>query len=95
MPATLGHRNGMTTTERPAEAGDLRLATICVNATDRDHAADFWSETARAHIDLYNSERDRHVGRGPTLPDEWPYPEVHDFVVLRDPEGNEFCVIAA
>jgi catechol 2,3-dioxygenase-like lactoylglutathione lyase family enzyme len=29
-------------TERPAEVGDLRLATVCVNATDMDRAADFW-----------------------------------------------------
>jgi hypothetical protein len=24
---------------------------------------------------------------------DWPYPEDADFVVLRDPDGNEFCVI--
>jgi hypothetical protein len=24
---------------------------------------------------------------------DWPYPENADFVVLRDPAGNEFCVI--
>ena len=23
----------------------------------------------------------------------WPYPDDADFVVLRDPDGNEFCVI--
>jgi catechol 2,3-dioxygenase-like lactoylglutathione lyase family enzyme len=34
-----------TTTERPQEVGDLRLATVCVNATDMDRAADFWSAT--------------------------------------------------
>lgn len=26
-------------------------------------------------------------------PADWPYPDDADFVVLRDPDGNEFCVI--
>ena len=30
-------------TARPSEVGDLRLATVCVNATDMDRAADFWA----------------------------------------------------
>jgi catechol 2,3-dioxygenase-like lactoylglutathione lyase family enzyme len=124
-------------TARPAEVGDLRLATICVNATDMDRAADFWSaalgyrrperiddrdqfaklvdpagtgpsvliqraeeipaEPAPVHVDLYTSDRDEHVTRlltlGATRPDSWPYPDEHGFIVLRDPEGNEFCVI--
>jgi hypothetical protein len=50
------------------------------------------------HIDLYTSERDQHIERllklGATRVDDWPYPDEHAFVVLRDPEGNEFCVIA-
>ncbi|WP_329006199.1 hypothetical protein OHA18_37045 [Kribbella sp. NBC_00709] len=32
---------------------------------------------------------------GATRPDAWPYPDEHAFVVLRDPAGNEFCVISA
>ncbi|TDW92259.1 VOC family protein [Kribbella sp. VKM Ac-2566] len=127
-----------TTTERPEEVGDLRLATVCVNATDMDRAADFWSaalgyerparigaddQFARledpagtgpavllqraqdipsvptpVHLDLYTSDRDGHIERllklGATRAEDWPYPERHDFVVLRDTEGNEFCVIA-
>ncbi|MEU4195389.1 VOC family protein [Kribbella sp. NPDC026611] len=123
---------------RPPEVGDLRLATVCVNATDMDRAADFWSsalgysrpdrigphdqfaklkdpdrtapavllQRARAipaeptpvHIDLYTSDRDKHIARllelGAMRADDWEYPEHHEFVVLRDPEGNEFCVIA-
>jgi predicted enzyme related to lactoylglutathione lyase len=119
------------------EIGDLRLATIVVNALDMDRAADFWSRTlgygrpgrigptdqfamlkdpagsgpsvliqraekipsdpAPVHIDLYTSKRDQHIDRildlGATRVDDWPYPEEHDFVVLRDTEGNEFCVI--
>ncbi|TDD20158.1 VOC family protein [Kribbella turkmenica] len=122
---------------RPAEIGDLRLATIVVNALDMDRAADFWSATlgyrrpdrigptdqfakltdpagsgpavliqraeeipavpAPVHIDLYTSKRDEHVDRvvalGATRADDWQYPDEHEFVVLRDTEGNEFCVI--
>ncbi|MFF1818561.1 VOC family protein [Kribbella sp. NPDC058245] len=125
-------------TARPAEIGDLRLATVCVNATDMDRAADFWAaalgyqrperigdhdqfahlkdpagtgpsvliqradaipdQPTPVHLDLYTSDRDHHIDRllalGATKPDRWSYPDEHEFVVLRDPEGNEFCVIA-
>ena len=51
----------------------------------------------RIHIDLYTVEQDRHVERlvalGATRVEDWPYPEDADFIVLRDPDGNEFCVI--
>lgn len=54
-------------------------------------------EPARVHLDLYTSEQGRHIerliGLGALRVDEWPYPEGADFVVLRDPDGNEFCVI--
>ena len=49
------------------------------------------------HLDLYPGEQDRHVERlvklGATRVESWPYPAGADFVVLRDPDGNEFCVI--
>ncbi|HEY3555901.1 MAG TPA: VOC family protein [Kribbella sp.] len=124
-------------TKRPDAIGDLRLATVCVNATDMDRAADFWSAAlgyrrpdlirdnaqfakledpdgtgptvllqraesipsspTPVHLDLYTADRDTHIERllkiGATRPDHWPYPAEHDFVVLRDTEGNEFCVI--
>lgn len=55
------------------------------------------AEPVRVHLDLYTSEQDRHVrrlvGLGATRVDDWDYPEDADFVVLRDPDGNEFCVI--
>jgi catechol 2,3-dioxygenase-like lactoylglutathione lyase family enzyme len=51
----------------------------------------------RVHLDRYTSEQRRHVrrlvGLGATLVKDWPYPPNADFVVLRDPDGNEFCVI--
>jgi catechol 2,3-dioxygenase-like lactoylglutathione lyase family enzyme len=54
-------------------------------------------ESVRVHLDLYTSEQDRHVerlvGLGATRVADWPYPDAPDFVVLRDPDGNEFCVI--
>ena len=54
-------------------------------------------EPVRVHLDLYTSEQERHVERlvtlGATRVSEWPYPDDADFIVLRDPDGNEFCVI--
>jgi len=51
----------------------------------------------RVHLDLYTSEQELHVqrlvGLGATRVEDWPYPPDADFVVLRDPDDNEFCVI--
>jgi catechol 2,3-dioxygenase-like lactoylglutathione lyase family enzyme len=51
----------------------------------------------RVHLDLYTSEQARHVERlvalGASRVEDWPYPPDADFVVLRDPDANEFCVI--
>lgn len=125
------------TTEPPEQTGDLRLATVCINATDMNRAADFWSAAlgyrrpARiddddqfakledpagtnaaillqraddipaaptpVHLDLYTADRDGHIERllklGASRAEDWSYPATHDFIVLRDTEGNEFCVI--
>ena len=49
------------------------------------------------HLDLYTAEQQRQVDRlvaaGATLVADWSYPPDPDFIVLRDPDGNEFCVI--
>jgi len=54
-------------------------------------------EPVRLHLDLYTSDQELQVRRlvelGATRVDNWPYPDDADFVVLRDPDGNEFCVI--
>ena len=54
-------------------------------------------EPVRVHLDLYTREQARHIerliGLGATRVADWPYPEGADFVVMRDPDGNEFCVI--
>jgi predicted enzyme related to lactoylglutathione lyase len=56
------------------------------------------AEPAPVHLDLYTRERDKHIERlvnlGATVVDDWSYPQRHAFVVLRDPDGNEFCVIS-
>jgi glyoxalase superfamily protein len=55
------------------------------------------AQPVRVHLDLYTGEQARHVERLVTLGaarvDEWPYPDDADFIVMRDPDGNEFCVI--
>jgi predicted enzyme related to lactoylglutathione lyase len=52
----------------------------------------------QVHLDLYTRQQDLQVERlvalGAKLVEDWPYPPNGDFVVLRDPDGNEFCVVA-
>lgn len=52
---------------------------------------------ARVHVDLFTSDQVREVerlaGLGATRAKDWTYPEDADFVVMRDPDGNEFCVV--
>jgi catechol 2,3-dioxygenase-like lactoylglutathione lyase family enzyme len=54
-------------------------------------------EPVRLYLDFYTDEQERHVSRlvglGASRVDDWRYPRDADFVVLRDPDGNEFCVI--
>ena len=54
-------------------------------------------EPVRLHLDLYTGDQagqvDRLVQLGATTGPDWPHPQDADFVVLRDPDGNEFCVI--
>jgi catechol 2,3-dioxygenase-like lactoylglutathione lyase family enzyme len=52
----------------------------------------------RLHLDLYSDgtqqqEIERLIGLGAKRI-EWNYPPGADFVVMTDPDGNEFCVIA-
>jgi len=60
-------------------------------------AGDGPRQPARVHLDLYTSEQARQVERlvalGALRAESWSYPDDADFVVLRDPDGNEFCVI--
>lgn len=50
----------------------------------------------RVHLDLYTPDQRGEVARleglgAQQLP--WTYPPDADFVVMGDPDGNEFCVI--
>ncbi len=51
----------------------------------------------RLHFDLYTSDQAGEVARleglGARQIVPWPYPPDPDFVVLADPDGNEFCVV--
>jgi catechol 2,3-dioxygenase-like lactoylglutathione lyase family enzyme len=50
----------------------------------------------RLHLDLFTEDQAGEVARleglGATRP-QWEYPPDADFVVLCDPDGNEFCII--
>jgi catechol 2,3-dioxygenase-like lactoylglutathione lyase family enzyme len=52
----------------------------------------------RLHLDLYAHDHLAEVARleslGATRP-PWEYPSNADFIVMADPDGNEFCVIAS
>lgn len=50
----------------------------------------------RHHLDLYADDQaaevERLVALGASRVPEWKYEENADYVVLKDPEGNPFCV---
>jgi catechol 2,3-dioxygenase-like lactoylglutathione lyase family enzyme len=50
------------------------------------------------HLDVYVGERAKHVERlvalGATVVDDGPDPGRQDSILLRDPDGNEFRVVA-
>ena len=50
----------------------------------------------RVHLDLYTPDQRGEVARLEGLGAQhipWKYPPDADFVVMMDPDGNEFCVI--
>jgi catechol 2,3-dioxygenase-like lactoylglutathione lyase family enzyme len=93
--AALGYR----TREEHPDPGFTMLVDpdgrgVSVSLQHTDHGP---SEPVRLHLDLYTAEQAAHVDRllalGASPVVDWPYPADADFVVLRDPDGNEFCVI--
>lgn len=57
-------------------------------------------EPSRVHVDVSSKDRAADVARlvklGATVVEDWPYPvEKPTWTVLRDTEGNEFCVVDA
>ena len=57
------------------------------------------SEPPRLHLDLYaqdqGAEVERLIALGATPHDERDRPADADYVMLRDPDGNRFCVVDA
>ena len=52
----------------------------------------------RLHLDLYADDQRAEVTRLESLGATrvpWEYPPDADFIVMADPDGNEFCVIAS
>ncbi|MEN2737095.1 VOC family protein [Microbacterium sp. X-17] len=52
----------------------------------------------RHHLDLYADDQEAEAARLRGLGAEdvaWDYEEGADYVVLADPDGNRFCVVAA
>jgi catechol 2,3-dioxygenase-like lactoylglutathione lyase family enzyme len=50
----------------------------------------------RLHLDLFARDQSGEVARLESLGARrihWNYPEDPDFVVMADPDGNEFCII--
>ena len=80
------------TEPRHLSATSVRLRAAQPGSPDRDV-----TQPARVHVDLYTRQQDLHierlVGLGAERVEDWPYPPDADFIVLRDPDGNEFCVI--
>ncbi|UUU23211.1 VOC family protein [Streptomyces sp. DSM 40750] len=60
---------------------------LWLDEDDRTHL-DLWTDSAEEQ----RAEVERLSALG-AVRVEWDYPEVADFVVLADPEGNLFCVI--
>lgn len=54
----------------------------------------------RTHLDLWADDEADQLAQGERLISlgaqkvEWDYPDDADFIVLDDPDGNSFCVIA-
>ena len=69
----------------PASGDGVRLH---LDDGDRTHL-DLWTDSRAEQL----AEVDRLVALGARRV-EWVYPEGADFIVLADPEGNLFCVIA-
>ncbi|GAB3580762.1 VOC family protein [Leifsonia lichenia] len=74
----------------PMEGQGPQLAITEVTSPSADHQ--------RHHLDLYAFDQDAEVERllvlGASRVD-WDYEDGADYVVLSDPDGNRFCVVAA
>lgn len=72
------------------EAGEGPQMAISLVTSDAD-------SHRRHHLDLYASDRAAEIERLLSIGARrvaWRYPADADYVVLADPDGNRFCVIA-
>ncbi len=69
-----------------------RWSNVSLQLTDKPKR-----ELNRLHLDLYADDYLAEVARleqlGATRVVPWPYPPNAEFVVMADPDGNEFCVV--
>jgi predicted enzyme related to lactoylglutathione lyase len=83
--------------------GDLHtFAVLCPPGRDWPNVSLQLSSTPksglnRVHLDLYADDAVSEAARlqqlGATLVESWPYADDADYVVMADPDGNEFCVV--
>ncbi len=70
----------------PKSGGGVQMALQAVTS----------DKARRHHLDLYADDQAAEVERLLALGAsraEWTYPEGADYVVLSDPDGNNFCVV--
>jgi len=76
--------NVLSAPDRPWSNLSLQLTDAAKHTTNRLHL-DLYAEDQAAEV-----QRLLELGAGRA---DWDYPDDADFVVLLDPDGNEFCVI--
>lgn len=88
--AALGYTPRHPTEDRWALLGatDGRGPNLTLDADDRTHL-DLYTDS----LEEQAREVDRLLGLG-AIRVEWTYPDGADFVVLADPTGTLFCVVA-
>ena len=86
-----------------------KLSEVVIDCRDCDRLADFWAAVSfqwvpeekvvknRVHLDVLvedlDEAADRCVALGATRISNRQGDSLGDFIVLCDPEGNEFCVV--
>ena len=82
--------------------GDATFAVLRDPARDRSHVSLQLTDKPKAgvnrvHLDLYADDQAAEVARlesiGAARVEPWPYDAGADYVVMADPDGNEFCVV--
>ncbi len=75
---------------------DTRAARIGLQPTDERKPAD---AVNAVHLEVFTDDMEREAKRleklGATRAEGWPYPDEEglNWIVMRDPDGHEFCVV--